>query len=217
MKDGRARDLAARKAALRRSLAERRAAAQAALKRRRANLRQKQKGEPDRRRRWWPILLALLLLLLLRDCRCEDDPLPPTGPVEAAEPAPTSGGIAVPAPPPPPRVSRRPRAAYTPEAPEALPWITALRLQVAARSPRLAACFVGTARPGALKWTAAVDPTVGRVSDQSLEPTLSSDPLSKAQRDCALDVLSTPEYRLEAGTGSAARSTPARVGLVIEF
>lgn len=211
-------DLRARKAALREALAPRRAAAQAELARRRAAL--KPKEDPKKKRRWWPILLALLLLLLLHDCRCEPDPVPepPAAPTQGE----AMGGVgtSVEAPPPPPdpgRVSRRARPAYAPTTPEPLPWINALRLQVAARSTRLAACFVGVAQPGALKWTASVDPGAGRVSDQTLEPTLSSEALSAEQRDCALGVLAEPPYRLLTGEGSEARSTPSRVGMVIEF
>lgn len=210
----RARALAERRAALRRAMEARRVAMRAELARRRAGPGQ----DPGKKRRWWPILLALLLLLLLRDCRCEEDPVAPPAPAVSGPAAPAGRGQAASVEPPiETKVKRKDRPAFTPEAPEPLPWIGALRLQVAARSPRLAACFVGAARPGALRWSAAVDPAVGRVSEQTLEPTLSGDPLSAEARDCALGVLSDPPYRLEAGQGRDGRSTPARVGLVIEF
>jgi hypothetical protein len=112
------------------------------------------------------------------------------------------------------RVAPRDRPAFAGPAPDPLPWLAAFRLQVAARSPRLAECFVGAPRPGALKWSAAVEPRAGRVSDPSLEPTLSTEALTPTQRACALAVLSDPAYRLDAGSGP---STPSRVSLVIEF
>jgi hypothetical protein len=175
------------------------------------------KRPPEKdRRRWWLLLLILILLLLwalLQDCGGEEPAvaaLPRPGTPVQLEPAPEP-----PAPePPPPPVARRERPAFDSEPPEVLPWITSFRMQVAARSPRLAECFVGVERPGRLKWTAAVEPTHGHVSDHSLEPMLQSDALTQQQRECVLSVLSAPPYRLEPGEG---RSTPSRVGLVIEF
>ncbi len=205
--------LVARRAALRArwsaDLARRRASLEArrtALDERRAARRKK--PAPDRRR--W--LLLLLLLFLIPPCT------PPPEVVEvSSSPA---VFVAVPeqgdrsAPPTPGRMARRDRPAFPTPTPTPLPWLDAFRLQVAARSPRLAACFDGAARPGALKWTAAVEPVHGRVSDPTLEPTLSSDALTGAQRACVLAVLSDPPYRLD-GTGAAA--TPSRVGIVVEF
>ena len=88
-------------------------------------------------------------------------------------------------------------------------------MQVTARSPRLAACFAGVERPGSLKWSASVEPVHGQVSDQKLETTLQSDPLTPEQRDCVMGVLSDPPYRLD--TKGEERTTPSRVGLAIEF
>jgi hypothetical protein len=93
-------------------------------------------------------------------------------------------------------------------------WLTSLRIQVAARSTRLAGCFEGTARPGALRWSVAVDPERGVVSDPEVEPTLAGQGLSNAQRRCVLGVLADPPYQLASGDEPA---TPARVALVIEF
>lgn len=170
-------------------------------------------GDKPRRRRWWLLLLLLLLLLFLK---CDPEPplseleLPSVGQPAALMPAPPP-----PAPEPPAtRVPRRDRAAFAGVVPEQLPWLAAFRLQVAARSPRLAECFLGASRPGALKWTAAVEPQHGRVSDPTLEPTLSSDALTRVQRACVLAALSEPPYQLDAGE---APSTPSRVGMVIEF
>ena len=96
----------------------------------------------------------------------------------------------------------------------ALPWLDAFRLQVSARSPRLAQCFVGADRPGRLRWRAAVEPGRGLVSDQEVEPLLIQDALTTEQKDCVVAVLADPPYRLDPGDGP---STPSRVSMVIEF
>jgi len=95
---------------------------------------------------------------------------------------------------------------------------------VIARGPRLSACFNGAQRPGALRWTAAVDPVRGTLSDQTLEPTLDGDELTRSQRVCAFDVLADPGYSLsdagldDAGLdGAGDRDASIRVGMVIEF
>jgi hypothetical protein len=106
------------------------------------------------------------------------------------------------------------RPDYATPPPDPMPWIASFRLQVSARSPRLAACFVGAPRPGALKWTASVEPGTGRVSDHTLEPALESDPLTAEQKACLLAVLSDPPYRLAV---EGARATPSRVSVAIEF
>ena len=170
-----------------------------------------------RRRRWrWALFVAgiVLLLLLLRDCSCAEPPEPvgpgPVGEGTAAEPV---EPVAAPAPLTG-RIERRDRPEFGSAPPKPLPWIASFRLQVAARGPRLAECFVGAQRPGALKWTASVEPDSGRVSDSVLEPTRESDALTSGQRACVLEVLSDPAYRLQTGE---ARSTPSRVGIAIEF
>ena len=183
----------------------------------RARARKPLKKRPEkRRRRWWPwLLLLLLLLLLLRLCSCAEAPVPPppepipAGPVGVGEPAEPE-----PPPRPPARIKRMDRGEFANPAPDVLPWVTQLRLQVSARSPRLAACFEGIDRPGALKWTAAVEPGSGEVSDHTLEVATGSDALTAEQRACVLGVLSDPPYKLDAG---AERSTPPRVSIAIEF
>lgn len=102
------------------------------------------------------------------------------------------------------------RPTYELEAPAPPPWLASLRVQVAARTPRLARCFEGAALPGALKWTAAF--AAGRPSDQRLTPLASTTSLPAARRACVLKVLSTPGYRLPDGGAGV-----ARVSLVIEF
>ncbi|WNG58351.1 hypothetical protein F0U59_29125 [Archangium gephyra] len=88
------------------------------------------------------------------------------------------------------------------------------RIQVAARSPRLAQCFSGTERPGALRWTAAVNAASGSVSDHALEPVGTGGELSGKQRDCVQGVLSSPGYRLKP---EQKQDLPGRVSIVIEF
>ena len=167
------------------------------------------------RRRQRQVLLALLAvlllsLLLLLDCRCTREPPPepapePVMPVPAEEPEAT-----LPRHPP---IQRMDRPEYTSEVPEPLAWLDSFRMQVAARSPRLAECFVGAERPGRLKWTASVDPLEGKVSEHQLEPVLTTDALTATQRACAVDVLSEPSYTL-VGEG---RATPSRLSMIIEF
>lgn len=198
--------LAARRAALRERVARRRAELAARREAARAKRPEKKK---DRR---WLLLVLLLLLMLMLLCRgCEPDPVPPPV-VEVPAVAPAVGEAPEVAPTPP-RITPKRRPKMKLAGPEELPWLTEFRLQVAARSPRLAACFAGVTRPGALKWTADVDPGRGRVSDQEIEPTLDGDELSAAQRSCVTGVLADPPYRLEGGDPA----TPARVGLVVEF
>jgi hypothetical protein len=207
--------LAARKAALKAQLAARRQAARAELERRRAAM--PPVAEKPKR---WPWILALiitLLLLLLSDCTCSPAPPPGVTAPAAPEPEPQAEPVPAPAPrkaPPKGRMPRLDRPEYTSAVPAVLPWVSRFQAQVEARSPRLAACFEGATRPGRLKWTAAVEPGSGQVSDHTLEPTVADESLTRQQRSCVLGVLSDPTYRLD---DSAERATPSRVGLVIEF
>jgi hypothetical protein len=59
-----------------------------------------------------------------------------------------------------------------------------------------------------------VAPRHGEVSDHDLEPAALGDALTQEQRGCVVDVLSDPSYLLETADE---RSTPSRVGMVIEF
>jgi hypothetical protein len=201
-----ARELRARRQDLRRALRVRRQAARAAL-------------PPRRRRRWWRavvLLLLLLLLLLLRDCSCSEPQAPPSSAAQApvepvvVEPPRDPAASVLPRG----RIAHRVRPSFVSEPMDPVPWLAAYRLQVSARSPRLAECFVGAPRPGTLMWTASVEPSQGRISDQTLEPTLLSDALTRQQRGCVFDVLSDPPYQLES---DGERSTPVRVGMAIEF
>ena len=196
-------------AARRDALESRRAALLAELERRRAA-----GGAPKARarRKWWRLLwlAPLLLLLLLRDCSCAAPP-PPLEPLPPGAGAPAEATPSPPRPPDPGRVPRRDRPKFEVEPPAVLPWLATLRAQVTARGPRLSACFVENQCPGALRWSARVDPSKGEVSDQSFEPTLDGVALSAEQRACLDDALAAPPYRLDSD------DPPRRVSLVVEF
>ena len=160
------------------------------------------------------MLLLLLIWALVPECFCVAVPFDEAaGSGPAGDPPAPEEPVAVP-PLPGGRVARRERPGKPAPTPESLPWLTVFELQVAARSPRLAPCFEGVPRPGALRWSAVVEASRGTVSDHTLEPVLGSDSLDAAQRACVLEVLSTPAYRL---APLDERSTPPRVSLVIEF
>lgn len=214
------------------SQAERKRAARALRKKLRAQLQEARRAKKarrppslllvhrqKRRRRVALALLALLLaLLLLEHCTCTPPPQAPASEAPAAPPPPKVPVVVKqkPRPPRPPRptgrVAAKPRPAFEGELAPPPPWLDALRLQVAARAPRLAACFEGAERPGALLFAAAIHPKDGAVSDATLEPTLQATPPQDAIR-CALDVLEAPRYRLDA-EGTA---LPQRVRLLVEF
>ena len=192
---------------------------QAAARQRLEAARQR-RGRPSQRPRdpvrWFlGAIIVVLLLLLWRSCQ------PPEAPEAlVCPPCEEETGEGVPAEPPPEedplpggRIPSQPRPAYGAPPPQPLPWLNDLRLQVAGRSPRLADCFVGTDRPGAMKWTALVQPADGRVSDAALEPMLAGEGLSAIQRQCVLDILAEP-YALE---HDGERATPPKVSIVLEF
>jgi hypothetical protein len=122
-----------------------------------------------------------------------------------------------------PTVPRRQKARIAPTPREALdvdqrappPWLEAFRRQVMARSTILAACFVGTERPGAAWWTARFDPTSGRAIEGDLAPVQGGPPLSTTQEQCVLRGLQDTPYAL----GAAAAADPAarRLRLLLEF
>ncbi|QRO00826.1 hypothetical protein JRI60_18225 [Archangium violaceum] len=173
-----------------------------------------------RRRRIRRVVTIAALLLLAMLVRCECAPSPPAPPPEpVVEPAPE----VKPKKPAPPaskpkafsdRMERQRRGSYQNEAQTSPSWLDDFRIQVAARSPRLAQCFSGTERPGALRWTAAVNAASGSVSDHALEPVGTGGELSGKQRDCVLGVLSSPGYRLKP---EQKQDLPGRVSIVIEF
>ncbi len=193
---------------------DRRAAARARREALAARLRRRRGRD---RRPWLLLALAVAALLVAALCCCGP---PPTAPLPPEAPAPSGPGAGPTAPPPAPpsppiagRVAPRPRPAFAPPAAEALPWLPAFRLQVAARGPRLASCFAGAERPTTLRWTAQVEPASGRVSDHAFEPTLASEPLTLDQRACVIAALSDPPYAIDAPAGAP----PARVSVAIGF
>lgn len=200
-------------------------AAQLAAQRQSPLFRKAEERRQRRRRRWLIAgLLAALLLLLLARCECEDPPAPPLP--DVIEPEVESASE----PPPPVRKPPRPRPlegtidqsardtlkvdATTPPS-----WLPQFRLQVAARSRRLATCFNGVEKPGALRWTALVHPRSGRVSESELEPVFRGVELSQSQHDCLVKGLSDPPFRLDLPSGAASdeESSGRRVSLIFEF
>jgi hypothetical protein len=199
---------------LRRDLALMRERARAACQSVRAG-----RDSARRRRRLALAVPPLLLIAALLRCDCErTEPVKVQAQVETktapektpkprlprkSGPAPLAG-----------EVDRRPRPGYETKAQLPPDWIDEFRLQATARSPRLAQCFEGTDRPGALRWVAALNPETGTVSDQELEPVGPRSGLTSEQRVCVARALSSPGYRLSA---PPAQPFPERVSLVIEF
>lgn len=212
------------RAAARAHLRQQRAAARERLREQRAAARRTPAARRRRLRRRL-ILLAILILiwLLLRACDCDPPPPPAPGPPAPAAPAePTAPAAPAAATPAPAAAPRRPairirpteRPDYQNPTPAPPAWLAALRLQVAARAPRLARCFEGTDRPGALRWSAALDGPRGAVSDHRFDPVLGGAELPAALRGCLAAALTAPRYTLPEGT---APETPARFSIVIEF
>ncbi|HEX5751633.1 MAG TPA: hypothetical protein VFZ09_35755 [Archangium sp.] len=176
--------------------------------------------EKRRRRIRRAVTIAALLLLAML-VRCECAPPPPVPPPEPeVKPVPAEVTPKKPVPPASKpkasseRMERQRRGRYQNEAQTSPGWLDDFRLQVAARSPRLAQCFSGTERPGALRWTAAVNAASGSVSDHALELVGTGGELSGKQRDCVQGVLSSPGYRLKP---EQKQDLPGRVSIVIEF
>lgn len=208
------RELKARRQELRRQLPQMRRAARARV----AQLPVVRKARSKRRLRRAAALVLLALIALFARCECQPAP---AAEVEAIAPEPET-----PAPLPEQKVKaprpgplhagakKLPRARFATEAREAPPWMDEYRIQVAARSPRLARCFDGADRPGALRWVASVNPGSGAVSEHELEPVGEAGDIGRDQRECLLAALSSPPYRL---TAPGQQALPDRVGLVIEF
>jgi hypothetical protein len=170
-----------------------------------------------RLRRTLGVALLLLLASLVR-CECEQPPPMEAPKVEAKAPAEVEVERPVPTPaqrsPLRARIETQARARYQGPERASPAWIDEFRLQVAARSPRLAQCFTGLDRPGTLRWTASVNPRSGAASDHELEPIGASGALRREQHECVVRALSNPSYRLTAPQGE---SLPQRISLVIEF
>lgn len=199
-------------------------ASQRALRARVAAMPQIQKARRATRlkrlRRALTVAVVLLLLSFIR-CDCGQGPLPEPVVVDAGAP------LKEPIKPKPPlikavkpgalsgKVALAPRDGFDPNARTSPDWLDAFRLQVAARSPRLAECFQGTDHPGALRWATAVNPDSGAVSDQSFEPIGASIDLTREQKVCLSRVLASPPYKVV--TTPTDKALPNRVSLIIEF
>ena len=112
------------------------------------------------------------------------------------------------------RLHRQPRPDFPTPIPDEVQWLSSYQLQVAARSPRIAACFEGTEGPIDLRWTATIDPQTGRVTERELVPTLPARGLTAREKDCTLQALSDPEYSLDFGT---AAPESRRISIVLEL
>ena len=163
-------------------------------------------------------LAIIAILLCFLRCDCGEGPPAPVQKIEAKPPVvkPPPKAVVRPIPKKPldgqaEKIRRGNLGIAGPASPT---WIDEFQLQVAARSPRLAQCFTGIDRPGALRWAASVNPPSGAVSDHEFELVGATFDLVAEQRDCLIRVLSNPVYRLTAKKDEA---LPNRVSLVIEF
>ena len=209
--------------ALRRALRQKRKAMREQLGRSKARFRERLEQDPALRsrarqrrlRRLLTLAIAVLLLLLLRNCPCGDGAPAPVSP-----PAVDAGTVVVkPAAKPPltaPRLGLQKRGDLKLDDTAALTWLDEFRLQVAARSPKLANCFRGADRPGALRWTTAMNPGSGQVSNHELEPMGGTLGLNPEQRECLIQALSEPRYQLR-HQPTEESSTPSRVSIMLEF
>lgn len=179
---------------------------------RRAELKAKRRPTTGR----WVALALLVLLLAALCCKgCPDEV--PEATIDGDDAAPLGPGGVEPSPAPEAtlegRLATETRPALPATPPGPLPWLEAFRLQVGARAPRLAACFIGVPHPGSFHFVARVGPGSGRLSDASLEPLDPSTVVTVEQRQCALEVLTTPDYDL----GPPSEAPPRAVRLVVEF
>lgn len=168
-------------------------------------------------RRTIAAVIVALLLLLIR-CDCGEGPAAPRKKPDPAEvelkQKPDAGVKVPPKKPLDGKGTKVNRGAFGVGPPPPPTWIDEFQLQVAARSPRLALCFTGVDRPGALRWAASVNAKSGAASDHEFELVGSTNDLTAEQRECLMKVLSFPPYTLTAPEKDA---LPNRVGLVIEF
>ncbi|MCP4500573.1 MAG: hypothetical protein GY822_11490 [Deltaproteobacteria bacterium] len=175
-----------------------------------------------RRRRRQLMVLLVILLLLLQRCDCEGVLFPDAPvvveamgpPAELAAP----GELKDQPPRKPPylrgkvKTSKRPSLAVKPPPPPS--WLAQFRLQVATRSPRLAACFNGNDQPGAMRWSALVHAKSGRVYEAVVEPAFRGSTLTQKQVDCLVEGLTEKRYHLDEKNPQAAAR---RISLIFEF
>ncbi len=163
------------------------------------------------------VVIILLLLMLMR-CECGPGVPPAVEPkvVEKIEVKPKKKVVVKVAPKKPldGQGTKTNRGALGVGAPAPPTWIDEFQLQVAARSPRLALCFTGVERPGAIRWSTSVNPTSGIAADHEFEPIGVSTELTPVQQECIVKVLQNPAYKL---TAPEKEGLPNRVSLVIEF
>lgn len=166
-----------------------------------------------RRRRIAAASSLLLLLLLLVDCEGK-----PGGKKALAKPTPIAKVTPSPKPTKPgplhAKLEPQKRPGYLLDARPGPNWLDDFRLQVAARSPRLAECFNGSERGGTFRWTVSVDPKNGTVTGHDFEPLGQSANLTIGQKACAMRTLSDPSYLMK---NPPAEALPNRVSLVLEF
>lgn len=93
-------------------------------------------------------------------------------------------------------------------------WLPQFRLQVSSRSPRLAACLIGTDWPGAMRWSALVHAQSGRVTESVVEPVFRGVSLDEDQLACLIKGLTEQPYVLDEPDPQAAAR---RVSLIFEF
>jgi hypothetical protein len=172
-----------------------------------------------RRRLLVRILLVVILIWLLLQLDCSGDPVTDLPPVNEI----TTEQVDVVPKKIPKRKQRRklagkvksePRGKLALEVPPVPPWLDAFRLQVAARSPRLARCFEGNERPGAMRLSALVNAGSGRISEPVVEPAFRGTDLTSTQEKCLVRVLAGQPYQLVAVAPEAASR---RVSLIFEF
>lgn len=161
-------------------------------------------------------LLAILVWLLWSQCATESEDARPLLSIEQPKP-----------PPSPPQPTRAPpvrRASPGPiqakERPKLKPqqmsqprWISDFQLQVSTRSPELATCATGASEPGALRWSALLDPKDGSVSDQQIEGIGANAAISSERLECIKSVLRAPPYVIKA----QGDMSPRRVTLLLEY
>jgi hypothetical protein len=162
-------------------------------------------------------LCVLLLLALFIRCDCGPPPIPEPPEIvvkDAGVPAKDAGVVHVPRKPLHGKMDTQPRGSYGLGLGGTPPWLEEFHLQVAARSLRLAQCFRGSDRPGAIRWSVSVDPQSGALADHEIEVVGTAGDLDAVQNKCVIEVLSKPGYHL---SQYDAGGLPDRVSMVVEF
>jgi hypothetical protein len=210
------RQLRARRKALRKDYAHNKSRVRAQLRRHPLLI----KNARERRRRFWRRMgtlaaAVIVAILLFQRCSCGPPPPPPVEPTKDAGVAGRDAGVRVKTVSlTAPHLGKKHRGTLPIEPAAPPPWLEEFHLQVAARSPRLSECFRGQEKPGALRWTTAVNTQNGAVFDPEFE-LIGDAAWLPGQRECITDVLSKPPYHFQSPPSPSA--TPPRVSLVLEF